>query len=322
MINTLSLPVLAAALTFMVLCLAMMAVYHYLQVLQKKKALLSKIRRNSLQWSGGTLETQAGQESVRSLGARLIQAVSLVGRKASRGITEQEYSEGRLRFLRAGIVHPQAMPVFWGVKSILALLLAVIFMGLELHFSFLMNTTWTIGLALSASLLGFYLPDFWLLIKRNKRVNEMERGFPDALDLLVVCVEAGMGLDGAINRVAREISLSHPALSRELHTVTMEIKAGKSREQALQNLGTRTNLDDVKNFTGLMLQTLRFGTSVADTLRVYSDTFRTRRRQKVEEKAAKLPIKMIFPCALFIFPALFVVILGPAVISIFETLMN
>jgi tight adherence protein C len=195
-------------------------------------------------------------------------------------------------------------------------------MFLELQFYFLLSTTYTMGGALAAALVGLYLPDFWLRIKRSKRANSLERGFPDTLDLLVVCVEAGMGLDGAINRVSKEIKLSNPALSDEFRLYTLEVKAGKSRQEALNNLGIRTDLEDVKNFVGLLVQTIRFGTSMADTLRIYSDTFRTKRRQRAEEKAAKLPVKMIFPCFLFIFPAMFVVILGPAVIQLFETLIK
>ena len=245
-----------------------------------------------------------------------------MGQKASTGISDDEYAAAKLRFLQAGITHPQIVQIFWGVKSISAIILLAAFLGLKMYLDLVLSAPSTVALTLCMTLTGFYLPDFWLRIKRNKRVNEMERGFPDALDLLVVCVEAGMGLDGAINRVAKEISLSNRALSQEFHMVTMEIRAGKSRKQALLNLGIRTDIDDVKSFVGLIIQTLRFGTNVADTLRVYSDTFRTRRRQRAEEKAAKLPIKIIIPCALFIFPALFVVVLGPALIQIFEVLIS
>ena len=141
------------------------------------------------------------------------------------------------------------------------------------------------------------------------------------MDLLVICVEAGMGLDSAINRVAQETKFSSPALSDELHFMNLELRAGKSRQDALRNLSLRTNLEEITSLTTLLVQTDRFGTSMADALRVYSESFRTQRYQKAEEAAAKLPVKLVFPLVLFIFPALMVVILGPAAITIYKNII-
>jgi tight adherence protein C len=144
---------------------------------------------------------------------------------------------------------------------------------------------------------------------------------PDALDLLVICVEAGMGMDEGINRVANEIKLTSSDLSDEFRFLNLELRAGKDRQDALKNLAVRTDIDEMKNLVTLLIQADKFGTSVATTLRVYSDTFRTQRMQKAEELAAKIPVKLVFPLILFIFPSLFVAILGPAVIRIFRNIL-
>ncbi len=323
MTQFLTLPTLAALIAFCTLCLAMMSLYRYVHFLQKKKDLLQKIEASTVHWAPATslAQGQSGARSPKGIGW-LSKTLQFLGVKAYKGLSDQEYSAARLKFLQAGIAHPQAVSLFWGSKAMLSIAFVLVFFALDSLFSFVLSTTWMSAIGLSAAIIGFYLPELWLHLKRRQRANTLERGFPDALDLLVVCVEAGMGLDGAINRVANEIQLSNLALSQELKMVTMEIKAGKNRQTALNNLAARTNLDEVKNFVGLIVQTLRFGTSVADTLRVYSDTFRTARRQKAEEKAAKLPLKLVLPCGLFIFPALFVVILGPALIQIFNALLK
>lgn len=140
-------------------------------------------------------------------------------------------------------------------------------------------------------------------------------GFPDALDLLVVCVESGMGLDAAIDRVGEEMKLSNAPLSEELRLYNMEMRVGKSRVDALKSLAGRTDLEDMKSLVTLLIQTDKFGTSMAQALRIHSDTMRGQRHQRAEEKAAKLPVKLLIPLVFCIFPALFVVILGPAIIQ-------
>jgi len=172
------------------------------------------------------------------------------------------------------------------------------------------------------AIFGYYLPDLWLRFKIARRKELILNGFPDALDLLVVCVEAGMGLDSAINRVAKEIKLDNKVLSGELELYNLEMRAGKLRKDALRNLAMRTDLEEVNSLATLLIQTDKFGTSVGQALKVYSDTMRTQRYQRAEERAAKIPVKLIFPLILFIFPSLFVAILGPAVINIYRVLIK
>jgi tight adherence protein C len=149
-----------------------------------------------------------------------------------------------------------------------------------------------------------------------RRMKKLRDGFPDALDLLVVCVESGLGLTQALQRVADELVVSHPELALELAVVNAEIRAGVDRVGALKNLADRTGLDDIKGLVSLLVQTLKFGTGVADSLRVYSEEFRDKRMQRAEEQAAKMGTKMIFPLVLFLFPGFFIVAVGPAVIRL------
>jgi tight adherence protein C len=171
-------------------------------------------------------------------------------------------------------------------------------------------------------ILGFYLPNLVLKHQIQARQKKINEGLPDALDLLVVCVEAGLGLNSAIKRVADDCKVNNPVLSQEFYMLNLEILAGLDREQALRNLAERTGVEDLSTLCAILIQADRFGTSIAMALRVQSDTLRTNRRQKLEEKAAQTPVKLVFPLILFILPALMVVILGPAVIQVMENLMK
>lgn len=173
---------------------------------------------------------------------------------------------------------------------------------------------WTVA----AGLMGWMLPFMIVKRKKKKRQLAIEKHMPDALDLLVVCVESGLGLNQALNRVAEEIDRICPPLSEELTVVNLEIRAGTPRDEALRKLGERTGVSDVRALVTMLIQTDRFGTSVANALRVHADSLRTKRRQRAEEKAAKTSVKMIFPLVLFIFPATTVVILGPGLIQLFD----
>jgi tight adherence protein C len=153
---------------------------------------------------------------------------------------------------------------------------------------------------------------------RDKRLKLLRHGFPDALDMLVVCVEAGLGMSQALQRVSDELTVSHPELAMELALVNAEIRAGVDRVIALKNLAERTGLEDIRGLVSLLVQTLRFGTSVAESLRVYSDEFRDKRMQKAEELAAKMGTKLIFPLIVFLFPGFFVIAIGPAVIALID----
>jgi tight adherence protein C len=174
---------------------------------------------------------------------------------------------------------------------------------------------WYLALAASVGLFG---PNSALNRLEEKRLKKLRDGFPDALDMLVVCVESGLGLSSAIQRVADEIGVSHPELATEMAVVNAETRAGVDRTKALRNFADRTGLDDIRGLVSMLVQAMRFGTSVADTLRVYSEEFRDKRMQKAEEEAAKIGTKLIFPLVLCLFPSFFTVAIGPAVLRLIE----
>jgi tight adherence protein C len=169
--------------------------------------------------------------------------------------------------------------------------------------------------------LGGLIPDMVISRLVKNRKESLQRGLPDALDLAVVSVEAGLGLDQSLVRIGQELKPVYPALSDELNLYSLEVNAGKKRADALRNLGKRTDVDDIKSFVTVLIQTDRFGTSISQSLRVFADTMRTKRRQRAEEHAAKMNIKMIPPLVFFIFPAIFVVVLGPGIIEIIRHLL-
>ena len=172
--------------------------------------------------------------------------------------------------------------------------------------------------AMIAAGVGMFTPNLVLSRLIDRRTKALRNGFPDALDLLVVCVESGLGLAAAIQRVADELDVSHPELAFELSTVNAEIRAGRPREQALRNLADRTGLPDIRGLVGLLVQTMRFGTGVSDALRVYSEEFRDKRMQRAEEQAAKMGTTLLFPLVLCMFPVFFIIAIGPAVLRILD----
>jgi tight adherence protein C len=168
---------------------------------------------------------------------------------------------------------------------------------------------------------GFFIPRFLLKRQMQKRQLRIRLGLPDALDLTVICVEAGLPLDQALTRVGNDLSHAHPELGQEFHFFDLETRAGKPRVEALRNLAARTGVEDVRSLVGTLIQTDRFGTSVAQALRVHSDSLRTERRQRAEEQAAKTTVKMIIPLVLFVMPSLIFVTVGPAVIQLMRLIM-
>ncbi len=216
----------------------------------------------------------------------------------------------------AGINNERGIPIFLGCK------LGLLFILPLLVSLFLWSRSSNTGVLMAAfmalCLMGYLLPDFILnqMIKSRKR--QIKESLPDALDLMVVCVEAGQGLNAAIKRVADDFATTSPIISQELLMVNLEMNAGMEREQALRNLAERTGVDEVASLCNILIQSDRFGTSVSQALKTQSDQLRTARRLKLEELAAKTPVKLVFPLLLFIFPAINVVILGPAVIKISE----
>ena len=174
----------------------------------------------------------------------------------------------------------------------------------------------SLAVAILAGMLGFMLPDLWISRQTRHRQKVIRNGLPDALDLFIVCLEAGCSLDQAIVKASDELEIAYPALAEELKMITTEIRAGKPRLEAFKNFAARTRVDDVRALVAMLIQTDRFGTSVSQALRIHADQSRVKRRQVAEEKAAKLSVKLVFPLVFLLFPALYVVILGPAWIKI------
>ena len=230
----------------------------------------------------------------------------------------KDVSAIRLRLLQAGYQSQAAVPVYLGLR--LALPIAMAFSAVTILSVLGMASLMGLVAVIWFSALGYVAPSMFIGGRIRRRQKEMQKALPDALDLLVVCVEAGLGLNQALVRVSEEIERLSPVLSEQFALVNLEIRAGTPRDDAFRNMGERTGLDDLKSLMAMLIQTDRFGTSIAQALRVQADTLRTKRRQRAEEAAAKTTIKLVFPLVLFIFPAMFVVILGSAIIQIFEAL--
>jgi tight adherence protein C len=227
----------------------------------------------------------------------------------------EEMSRQERRLVNAGIRRRDGPVLFYGAQAVVAIAFLTAFAltgNLQKH-------VFLFGIL--SIFLGALLPDIWLSLKIARRKRRIQLALPDALDLQVVCVEAGLGLDQSLMRIGQEIRKSHPDLSEELHLLNLELNAGKSRAEAMRNLARRTEVEDLRSLVAVLIQTDRFGTSIADSLRVYSDSLRTKRRQRAEELAAKMAVKMILPLVLFILPATFAVVAGPAVIGIAKGLL-
>jgi tight adherence protein C len=253
-------------------------------------------------------------ESTRDWGAVVTAAVQPFARYMMPA-DNKEFGSMQDRLVKAGFQSPDAVAVFYGLKTVLAVLFFAAYM---LASAWLPKTSHPMLFAAAAALLGLTLPNFFLNRMVERRQRTLRNAFPDALDLLVVCVESGLGLGAGLQRVAQELHTSYPELAAELDRVNAEMQAGMDREQALRNLATRTGLNDIRSLVGVLIQTMRFGTSIADALRVYSEEFRDKRTQLAEEKAAKLGTKMIFPMVVCFFPSFFVVAVGPAIIRIMK----
>ena len=248
----------------------------------------------------------------------LAHAVSLTRPLARLSLPDEgwERSPIRSRFVHAGWRSQAAPALFYAAKTAL-------FVGLPLLAYFLLRhgghnmLLWLVA----AAALGYYLPNVWLSHCLKQRQREVFETFPDALDLMTVCVEAGLAMDAALARVAQEIGLKSAVLAEELQLVTLELRAGSAKDKALRNLALRTGVEDVDALVTLLIQAERFGTSIAASLRVQSDQLRTKRRQRAEETAARIALKLLFPLIFFIFPSLMVVLMGPAFLQIYRVLL-
>jgi len=270
--------------------------------------------------AGGTIERRLGEfTSARpkevakdsGYGRVMIDSLKRIGAAAPHSSSEMGKLQQKL--LWAGYRSHEAITVFFGIRIACALLgFALLATPILIHANLL--------LALGACGLGYLLPSMVLGRLAKRRQHRIRLGLPDALDLLVVSVEAGLGLDQAIQRVGEELAFAHKDLADELRLINFELRAGKARSEALHNLAERTGLDDIQSLVAMLVQTDKFGTSVAQSLRVHSDTVRTKRRQRAEEAAAKTGVKMVFPLVFCIFPAIWVVTIGPAAIKFVQVL--
>jgi tight adherence protein C len=236
-------------------------------------------------------------------------------RRLSKALPKSPKEMGRLKrqLAAAGYYDLTAAVWFSAAKAAAPVVLgglAVLILGV--------SEGWLLGLL--GAVIGYLLPDLVLARLIRRRVRAIDHGLPDVLDLMIVCIEAGSGLDQAIAKASEELEVAHPALAQELRLVTTEIRAGKPRAEAFANLAARTQVDDVRGLVTMLTQTDRFGTSIAQALRIHAQTSRTKRRQRAEERAAKIGVKLIFPLVLCVFPAVYVVCIGPAVIAIYRAL--
>jgi tight adherence protein C len=270
--------------------------------------------------SATTIERRLGEvaapgrslEPTTSYDEVVINALKKLGNAVPRSPSEMGKLQRRL--VAAGYRRNEAVAIFFGIRIGAALALFLLFATPILFRPNLIA-------ALGACGFGYVLPGVVLGRMAKRRQHRIQLGLPDALDLLVVSVEAGLGLDQAIQRVGDELAFAHPDLADELGLINLELRAGKARGEALRNMGERTGVDDIISLVTMLIQTDKFGTSVAQSLRVHSETLRTKRRQRAEEAAAKTGVKMVFPLVFCIFPAIWIVTIGPAVIKFVQVLL-
>lgn len=258
-----------------------------------------------------------------SQGEWLKTVIKLSGAFAKLSIPEEgwEQSPLRIRFMNAGYRNENALILYFSAKTLLAIVPPILlFIVLRLSGSSPTSSSMLVLLFIVAAI-GYYLPNVILARLVFYRQRSIFENFADAADLMLVCVESGMALDAALNKVAEEIRLKSEALAEELQLVNLEMRAGSTREKSLRNLAMRTGVEEVNTFATMLVQADRFGTSIGDSLRVFSDGLRTRRRLRAEELAAKIPLKLLFPLVFFIFPSLLLVLLGPAFIQVYRIML-
>lgn len=266
-----------------------------------------------------TLRNREAKDQKKGVGAMFEKAAPALS-KALQPKTELEENQLKVRMANAGYTSPTAPQLFLAVKVAMGLLGAFLGGGLGLS-TFGMTQNGLTALVLCGGF-GFYLPEIALKLMIMGRKEKIFLSLPDALDLLVVCVEAGLGLDAGMRRVSEEMEDSHPELCQEFNLCNMQLQMGRPRREVLHDLGVRTGVDDVRSLVAILIQADKFGSSIAQALRVQSDSMRTKRKQMAEEKAQQTAVKMIFPLVLFIFPGIFVVLVGPAAIMMINGLLT
>ncbi len=303
--------------TIQIIYLAMV----FLTVFLVALVVLSQLNPRPLQVRLQQLGKSAGEKKEESAWVRRV--VKLTGPLAKLSLPAEGWGDSRLRisFMNAGYRNATAPVQFFAAKTLLAALLPAIAVLYVLASGMQAQRNTMLLLLVATAALGYFLPNILLERRIANRKREIFESFPDALDLTIVCVEAGLGLDAALARVGSEMRTKSPILGEELHLVNLELRAGSTRERALRNLALRTGVEEINTLVAVLVQSDRFGTSVADALRVHADNLRTKRRQRAEEAAAKVPLKLLFPLIFFIFPSLLLVLLGPAFINIYRILL-
>jgi tight adherence protein C len=308
-------PLIVALVTFLAVVLGSSAVFFYFN---SREALQTWRRRaDGVSAAVESETTPAGM--AEQLMAQLRALLEWFARMNQPSNIEEVRATRRL-LINAGYRSGKAPVFFVGAKLLLAIVvvcLLAIIPAKVLGFPSPGKLTFFYVLAAAC---GYYAPAYWLRRAIAARKDALQRAIPDALDLMVVCVEAGLGLDQAIGRVGEEVKRAHPELSDELNMLTLELRTGVARQEALRNLAHRTDLEEVRNLVALLVQTDRFGTSIGQALRVHADSMRTTRRLRAEELAAKLPVKLLIPLIFFIFPSMFMVVIGPACIKMIRVL--
>ncbi|WP_305074166.1 type II secretion system F family protein [Propionivibrio sp.] len=298
-------------------------VFVFLSVFAAVAFAISYFRPTPVQERLREFTPRSPNSSTTASGQWVDRAAKLTARFGKLSVPEEGWEESgiRTRFMNAGIRGAAAPMVYFGAKTILALGIP----GLAYLYFILSGKTIQLNsmlvILLLAATVGYYLPNGVLSHLVMVRQREIFESFPDALDLMTVCVEAGLGVEAAIDRVAGDIGHKSEVLSEELSMVGLELRAGSDRERALRNLATRTGVEEVEAWVALIIQAERFGTSIASALRIHSEMLRTKRRQRAEEAAAKIALKLLFPLIFCIFPSLLLVVLGPAFIQIYRILL-
>lgn len=279
----------------------------------------SRVSKKLKQVIGGT---HSDQPKSKRGAASLTKISSVLDSLSKLSLPEEGWqnSELKLKFVRAGLIEADKQKIFFSIKTVLSVVVPIVsFLVMWIFFPSI-GSIHIFAYVVMIAGAGYYAPDLYLRRRIKKRVSEMQEALPDVIDLLVICTESGLGLDAAINRVASDAAGNSPVLSQEFYLTSLEIRAGGGRTGALKNMALRTNLEDLQNFVSMLVQADKFGTSLADSLRIQSDMMRVKRIQRAEEMAAKVPVKMLLPLVLFIFPALMIVLIAPAAIQISKTL--
>jgi tight adherence protein C len=271
-------------------------------------------RRVSIRERVDPSESAGSRFDWTNLGRRIENLAKPLGQMIPR--SPEDLSKEERLLVQAGIRNRDAVFVLWGIRVMLGVGALITLVAVGLFWS---NPLLYLIIALITSLV---IPETWLRWRVSERRRNIEWALPDFMDLAVVCVEAGLGLDQTIQRVGRELRPPHPDLSDELRIYSLEVQAGRTRPEALRSLAERTGVEELRSFAAVLIQSDRFGTSVAQTLRVFSDDLRIKRRQRAEEAAAKLTVKIVPPLIFFIFPAILVVVAGPGILALYRGLLG